>query len=57
MFRIVSFCPFKVQGTKGQTSAHTFVGFFVYEMMSRLIYLLIANLIKLNYYLSLLNYY
>ena len=44
MFRIVSFCPFKVQGTKGQTSAHTFVGFFVYEMMGRLIYLLIANL-------------
>ena len=29
MFSIVSYCPFNVEGTKGQTSNHTFVGFFV----------------------------
>ena len=32
---MVSFCPFKVQGTKGQTSVHTLVRFFVCGMIGR----------------------
>ena len=27
----MSFCPFKTKGAKGQDSAHTFTGFFVFE--------------------------